>query len=244
VTSDEPESCAVAGDSRLRRGAALKFFHGPMDCGKSTLALQMDYNHARQGRRGLVLTTIDRAGPGRLTTRIGLGRAAIEVTAELDLRTLVRERWAAGDRVDYLICDEASFYTVDQVEQLADLVDQSDVDVYAFGLSTDFRATMFPAARRLFELADEVVRVQVEVLCWCGRRGLLNARVVNGVVAREGAQVVIGDTATTGAAPSADDPADPSADADDVRYQVLCRRHHRAGDLGPLARAEGQLRLV
>jgi thymidine kinase len=230
VTSDDEDSlaCVVAGDSRLRRGGSLKFFHGPMDCGKSTLALQLDYNHARQGRRGLVLTTIDRAGPGRLTTRIGLGREAIEVTAELDLRALVRQRWAGGDRVDYLICDEASFYTVEQVEQLADLVDFSDVDVYAFGLATDFRTRMFPAAQRLFELADEVVRLQVEVLCWCGRLGLLNARVVGGAVAREGAQVVIGDTGGEA----------------DVHYQVLCRRHHRTGDLGPAAKAPGQLRLV
>ena len=229
MTSDNDTlACAVAGDSRLRRGGSLKFFHGPMDCGKSTLALQMDYNHARQGRRGLVLTTIDRAGPGRLTTRIGLGREAVEVTPELDLRALVRQRWARGDRVDYLICDEAGFYTVEQIEQLADLVDYSDVDVYAFGLSTDFRTRMFPAAQRLFELADEVVAVQVEVLCWCGRLGQLNARIVDGKVAREGAQVVIGDTGGEA----------------DVHYQVLCRRHHRTGDLGPDARTAGQLRLV
>jgi thymidine kinase len=218
----------AAGDSRTRRGGSLKFFHGPMDCGKSTLALQMDYNHARQGRSGLVLTTIDRAGPGRLSTRIGLHRDAVEVGADLDIRALVRDRWARGVHVDYLICDEAGFYTVEQIEQLADLVDYSDVDVYAFGLATDFRSQLFPAARRLIELADEVVRVQVEVLCWCGRPGLLNARVIDGVVARAGEQVVIGDT----------------TDATDVRYQVLCRRHHRNGDLGPAARAAGQLRLV
>jgi thymidine kinase len=231
---DDADACAVAGDSRLRRGGTLKFFYGPMDCGKSTLALQMDYNHSRQGRHGLVLTTIDRAGPGQLTTRIGLGRDAIEVDASLDIRALVRQRWAAGEKVDYVICDEAGFYTVEQIEQLADLVDFSDVDVYAFGLATDFRASLFPAAARLFELADEVVPVQVEVLCWCGRRGLLNARIVDGKVAREGAQVVIGDT---GASSSVDESAE-------VRYQVLCRRHHRAGDLGPSARAAGQLRLV
>jgi thymidine kinase len=194
-------------------GASLRFFWGPMDCGKSTLALQMDYNQARQGRRGLVLTTIDRAGPARLSSRIGLARDAVEVTAELDLRELVRSH---GAPVDYLICDEAAFYTVDQVEQMADLVDESDVDVYAFGLATDFRSRMFPAAGRLFELADEVVRLQVQVLCWCGRGGLLNARIVNGTVAREGARVVIGDT-----------------DGDGVRYQVLCRRHFRQGALGP-----------
>jgi thymidine kinase len=39
-----------------------------------------------------------------------------------------------------------------------------------------------------------VTRIPVEVLCWCGRAGQLNARVVDGVVARQGEQVVIGDT--------------------------------------------------
>jgi thymidine kinase len=211
------EICFAAGDRRLRDGAKLKFFHGPMDCGKSTLALQMDYNHARQGRRGLMLTRNDRSLQAKVTSRIGLAREAIDVTDELNLVELVRSRWAAGERLDYLICDEACFYTVTQIEQMADLVDVHDVDVYAFGLATDFRAELFPASRRLFELADEVNRLQVEVLCWCGREGYLNARVVDGVVAREGEQVVIGDTAGPG----------------EVRYQVLCRRHHRGGDLGP-----------
>ncbi len=213
------QTCLAAGDRRLRDGASLRFFYGPMDCGKSTLALQMHYNHSRQGRRGLVLTRNDRSRTGRLTTRIGLAHDAIDVTDELNLLELVRSRWNAGERLDYLICDEACFYTVDQVEQMADLVDVHDVDIFAFGLVTDFRSELFPATQRLIELADEVERVQVEVLCWCGREGNLNARVVNGKVAREGEQVVIGDT---------------GADGDqEVRYQVLCRRHHRSGDLGP-----------
>jgi thymidine kinase len=213
------QTCLAAGDRRLRDGASLRFFHGPMDCGKSTLALQTHYNQSRQGRRGLVLTKNDRSRTGRLTTRIGLAHDAIDVTDELDLLELVRARWNAGERLDYLICDEACFYTVAQVEQMADLVDVYDVDIFAFGLATDFRTELFPAARRLFELADDVERVQVEVLCWCGREGNLNARVVNGEVAREGEQVVIGDTG--------------AGDGQEVRYQVLCRRHHRSGDLGP-----------
>ena len=212
-------TCHAAGDGRLRHGASLKFFWGPMDCGKSTMALQMNYNHARQGRRGVMLTRIDRSMGPRITSRIGLAHDAIEVTHELDLVALVRDRWAAGVGVDYLICDEASFYEEEHVDQMAELVDRYDVDVFAFGLATDFRAQLFPAARRLFELADAVERIHIEVLCWCGREGQLNARVVDGKVAREGEQVVIGDT---------------DAEAE-VRYQVLCRRHHRAGDLGPLA---------
>jgi thymidine kinase len=220
--------CPSAGDGRLREGATLKFFWGPMDCGKSTLALQMGYNHARQGRRGIVLTRNDRSRNPMVTTRIGLSREAVEVTDDLDLIDLVRGRWADGAPVDYLICDEACFYTVAQIEQLADLVDIYDIDVYAFGLATDFRAQLFPAAQRLFELSDSVHRLQVEVLCWCGRVGLLNARIVGGAVAREGEQVVIGDTATPDGI--AEDAA--AGSEDDVRYQVLCRRHYRAGDLG------------
>jgi thymidine kinase len=220
TTSALSPVCPAAGDRRLRDGASLKFFYGPMDCGKSTLALQMHYNHSRQGRRGLVLTRNDRSHGAKVTSRIGLVHDAIEVTDELDLLALVRERWAAGERLDYLVCDEACFYTLAQVEQMADLVDIHDVDVFAFGLATDFRSELFPASRRLFELADEVARLQVEVLCWCGREGQLNARVVGGVVAREGEQVVIGDTGDEGG-------------GHEVRYQVLCRRHHRSGDLGP-----------
>jgi thymidine kinase len=219
VTDDSAlaTACVSAGKGRLRSGGRLKFFWGPMDCGKSTLALQMDHNHSRQGRHGLILTRNDRSMGPSVTTRIGLRRDAIEVTDELHIVDMLRSRWAAGQRVDYLICDEACFYTVDQIEQLVDLVDDYDVDVYAFGLAADFRSRLFPAARRLFELADEVARLQVEVLCWCGREGSLNARIVDGTVAREGEQVVIGDTADTA----------------DVRYQVLCRRHYRAGTLAP-----------
>jgi len=195
--------------------ASLKFYWGPMDCGKSTLALQIDHNHSRQGRRGLVLTRLDRSLMPQVTTRIGLRVDAIEVEPHLDLAELVRSQ---PQRIDYLICDEACFYTVEQIEQLADLVDENDVDVYAFGLASDFRSRLFPAAQRLIELADEVNRLQVQVLCWCGRPGQLNARIVGGSVVREGEQIVVGDTGNGGQA--------------DVRYQVLCRQHYRSGQLG------------
>lgn len=203
----------------------LTFFHGPMDCGKSTLALQIDHNQSRQGRRGLLLVRHDRSGPARITSRLGLSRDAVEVSDRMDLRELVAGRVAVGARPDYVVVDEAQFLDPDQVEQLADLVDVHDVDVFAFGLATDFRSELFPATRRLFELADEVNRLQVEVLCWCGRPGLLNARVVGGRVVRAGDTVLVADTGGEA----------------DVHYQVLCRAHHRSGDLGPGVRAPGQL---
>ncbi|MDT4937654.1 MAG: thymidine kinase [Pseudonocardiales bacterium] len=216
-------SVPAAGDRRSKAMPAhLKFFYGPMDCGKSTLALQIDHNHARQGRHGLLLTTHDRSGGPMITTRVGLSRSAIEVDEHTDIRLIVRAEWSAGRRLDYLIVDEAGFLGARHVDQLAELVDDWHVDVYCFGLATDFRTLMLPGAKRLFELADELTPVHVEVLCWCGLPGQLNARVVDGHVVREGDTVVVADTA--------------AADSDDaltVHYQVLCRAHHRRGDLGP-----------
>lgn len=209
--------------------ARLRFYYGPMDCGKSTLALQIHHNHARQGRAGLLLTRYDRSGRPRITTRVGLEQAAVEVADDTDLHALVRSHWSAGRELDYLIVDEAGFLDESHVDQLADLVDDWHVDVYCFGLSTDFRSLLLPGAKRLFELADELLKVQVEVLCWCGQVGLLNARVVDDEIVRTGETVVVADTAI--------------ASSRMVHYQVLCRRHYRQGRLRPDQPGAGQLRL-
>jgi thymidine kinase len=233
-----PSSVPSSGDRRRHPAPAhLRFFHGPMDCGKSTLALQVDHNQRRQGRHGVLLTQGDRSAAPLITSRVGLSREATEVDGDADLRLLVRDRWAEGQRVDYLIVDEAQFLTAAQVDQLAELVDESHVDVYAFGLTTDFRARLFPGTRRLLEVADDVQRIQVEVLCWCGLPGRLNARVVDGMMVHSGETVVVADTAP--AELLGGDPAHAPA----VRYQVLCRRHYVRGELGPTPAGPGQLAL-
>ncbi|MEI2775412.1 MAG: thymidine kinase [Tetrasphaera sp.] len=191
--------------------AELVFFSGTMDCGKSTLALQMDHNHRARGRGGLIFTRLDRAGEAVLSSRLGLATGAIEVTDAMDLWDVVVAHRTGGHRVDYVICDEAQFYTPTQVEQLARLVDDMEVDVFAFGITADFRPQLFPGSRRLIELADRVQVPQVEALCWCGRRATHNARIVDGVMVVEGEQVVVGDTSGTAAG--------------EVEYEVLCRRH-------------------
>jgi thymidine kinase len=230
----------ASGDRRRHPAPAhLRFFHGPMDCGKSTLALQVDHNQSRQGRHGLLVTQGDRSAAPQISSRVGLQRSAVEIQPSTDLRLLVRGHWADGHRVDYLIVDEAQFLSAGQVDQLAELVDESHVDVYAFGLTTDFRARLFPGTRRLLEIADDVQRIQVEVLCWCGLPAGLNARVVDGVMVRSGETVVVADTGPPelpGTGEDADGDLSPT-----VRYQVLCRRHYVRGDLGPNGAGPGQL---
>ncbi|MFM8773347.1 MAG: thymidine kinase, partial [Actinomycetota bacterium] len=173
--------------------AELVFFSGTMDCGKSTLALQTDHNHASRGRAGLVFTQHDRAGTAVLSSRLGLKVEAIEVNEDFDFKGAVVDALSHGQRLDYLICDEAQFYTPEQVDQLAAIVDDLHVDVFAFGITTDFRTRLFPGSARLIELADRVEVLQVASLCWCGRKATHQARTVDGEIVREGDQVVVGD---------------------------------------------------
>lgn len=192
--------------------AELVYFAGTMDSGKSTLALQMDYNHRRRGLHGVIFSRNDRAGHGTLSSRLGLAVAAVEADESTDFWQEVVARRTRGERVDYLVCDEAQFYSAAQVEQLARLVDEMSVDVFAFGITTDFRTQLFPGSARMIELADRVERLQVESLCWCGARATHNARTINGQMVTEGEQVVVGDTGEVGGG---------------VGYEVLCRNHHR-----------------
>ena len=198
--------------------ATLRFSFGTMGSGKSTVALQIHHNLASRDLYGLLLTCLDREG-NQVTSRLGVAAPAIDVTPDLDLHALAVHHWP----IHYFVCDEAQFYTAAQCEQLARVVDELEVEVYAFGLITDFRGQLFEGTKRLLELADDRVPLQVEARCWCGARATHNARVVNGEVTREGETVVVGDTS---------DPTSPPLFGDTVRYELLCRRHFRDGELG------------
>lgn len=195
--------------------AELNFYTGTMDSGKSTLALQVDHNHRARGRVGRIFTSRDRAGESLLSSRLGLTTDAIEVAPDLNFWHYVVDSLTSGGRIDYLVCDEVQFYKADQIDQLARVTDELQIDVFAFGILTDFRTKMFPASARLVELADRVQTLQVEALCWCGKRATHNARTENGEMVTEGDVIVVGDV------------GDADREPAEVGYEVLCRQHHR-----------------
>ncbi len=205
--------------------AELLFFTGTMDSGKSTLALQTNHNHTARGRIGRIYTTHDRAGEATLSSRLGLTHEAIEVGLEFDFWAAVVDELMRGVRLDFLICDEAQFYSPAQIDQLAKIVDELQLDCFAFGILTDFRGRLFPGSARLVELADRTQVLQVEALCWCGQRATHNARTVDGVMVTEGEVMVVGDVSETDHEPES------------VSYEVLCRQHHRRGMTAARARA-------
>ena len=190
--------------------AELRFTFGTMGSGKSTQALQIHHNLRARGLHTILTTQFDRS-VGRVSSRLGVSADAEIVEAGTDLFELVRRRMARQAGVDAVICDEAQFYAPAQCDQLARVVDELAVDVYAFGLLTSFQGALFPGTARLIELADQRIEIQVEARCWCGSRATHNGRFVDGKQVVSGQLRVVGDTA--------------GPTAGEVTYDLLCRAH-------------------
>ncbi|MEM7490546.1 MAG: thymidine kinase, partial [Pseudomonadota bacterium] len=177
-----------------------------MNAGKSTLLLQASYNYIERGMATYLLTANfdDRAGKGRIASRIGIEAEADTYAAGTDLFDLIEARRAAGP-CHCVLVDEAQWLSRHQVWQLARAVDDLGVPVMAYGLRVDFRGELFPGSAALLALADEMR--EVRTICHCGRKATMVIRVdAEGRALTEGAQVEVGGN---------------------DRYVSLCRRHFR-----------------
>lgn len=184
--------------------AKLYFHYSTMNAGKSTMLLQAAYNYQERGMRtaAFIAALDDRAGRGKIASRIGLSMDAIPFETGDDLYAMV-EDMHAGEALNCVFVDEAQFLTSDQVWQLAHIVDRLGLPVMAYGLRTDFHGRLFPGSQELLTIADELR--EVRTICHCGRKATMVVRLdASGAVARDGAQIEIGGS---------------------DKYVSLCRRH-------------------
>ena len=98
--------------------ATLRFSFGTMGSGKSTLALQIHHNLSSRGLRGLLLTKLDRDG-AQVTSRLGVSSPAYDISSTPSLVALARQHMP----LDFLVCDEVQFYSIEQCDELATIVD-------------------------------------------------------------------------------------------------------------------------
>lgn len=188
-----------------KQGMAKLYFHyATMNAGKSTMLLQASYNYQERGMRTAIFIAAldDRAGQGRVASRIGLSSDAIPFGPDDDLLAAI-ETMHREEPVACVFVDEAQFMTAEQVWQLARVSDRVGIPVMAYGLRTDFQGKLFPGSLELLAIADELR--EVRTICFCGRKATMVVRLdQDGNLVREGAQVDVGGN---------------------EKYVSLCRRH-------------------
>ena len=186
--------------------AQLYFYYSTMNAGKSTSLLQSSYNYRERGMKTLVMTPAidDRAGVGKVASRMGIETEAQVFSGDDDLAELINEKHSQQLQHCILI-DEAQFLSKAQVKQLTYVVDVLDIPVLCYGIRTDFQGELFTGSHYLLAWADKLV--ELKTICHCGRKANMVLRLdPQGNPVKEGEQVEIGGNET---------------------YESVCRKHFR-----------------
>ncbi len=178
----------------MNRIGKLYFRYGTMGSAKTAMLLTTAYNFEERGMAYMCLKPVvdTREKKNVIRSRIGIERECKWIYPETDLYETVKDMFEQTlDVPDWILVDEAQFLTADQVDQLAQVVDDYGCNVMCYGLRTDFKTHLFEGSRRLFEIADSIE--EVKSTCHCGRKTIVNARIDGkGEIITEGEQVEIG----------------------------------------------------
>jgi len=191
--------------------AKLYFRYSAMNAGKTTQLIQVKYNYEERGQNVFVLKpAVDkRDGVGKIKSRIGIECGTVVVDSDSDVFEIIK-RAHQKQKIDCVLVDEAQFLSRKHVLQLCSVVDDLNIPCMTYGLRSDFKGNLFPGSEALLSFADTVE--ELKTICWCGKKALMNTRLLDGKAVYEGEQIQIGGNES---------------------YISLCRKHWRDGKVTP-----------
>ena len=189
--------------------AKLYFRHSTTNAGKTLELIKVAYNYEERGKRALILIPeIDGYEAGKVVSKIGLEREAISISDDDNLLEFILKE-NENKKIDCVLVDEGQFLKKHHILELTEVVDGFEIPVIVYGLKNDFKNELFEGSQYLLIYADKIE--EIKILCWCGRKATMNARVIDDKFVRKGDQILIGGT---------------------DMYVSLCRKHYKDGMLG------------
>lgn len=170
--------------------AQLFFKYGAMNSGKTIEILKVAHNYEEQNKPVVLMTSgLDtRDGVGMISSRIGLKRAAVPIFETTNVFEFIKQL----EYTPYcILVDEAQFLQKQHVLEFAQVVDELNIPVMAFGLKNDFRNELFEGSKYLLLYADKIE--ELKTICWfCHKKATMNLHYIDGRPIYEGDQVQIG----------------------------------------------------
>lgn len=179
--------------------AKLYFRYSVMNSGKSLELLTKAYAFEERNLPFLVMKpdTDTRSPSTVISSRVkGLERECVAISGDTEIYELVEacnniQEYNFSEKIKWILVDESQFLSESQVDELAAIVDDFDINVLCYGIRTDFKSKLFPGSQRLMELADSIE--EIKSVCGCGKKAIVNARIdENGNIITDGEQVLIG----------------------------------------------------
>lgn len=175
--------------------AKLYFRYGTVGSAKTLNLLAVAHNYRQQGKEVLLVKpALDtRFGADAIKTRAGLEMRA-DILAPADDQIPL----PALDDIACVLVDEAQFLHPTAVDQLRHITYSSvapaaprGIPVICYGLRTDFRQQLFPAAARLLALADSIEEIKT-TCAYCNKKAVFNLKLLDGRPTLAGPSVELG----------------------------------------------------
>ena len=155
----------------------LFYYFGTMNSSKTANLLMNIHNYRSQGKKVLLMKPAidDRFGEITVRSRIG-----IEINADflIERNSNLIDFFDTSDyyeTIDAIFIDEVQFLSKTNIEQLREI--STKINIFCFGLRTDYLGKLFEGSKRLFELADNIQ--EIESICSeCNNKAIINAKFV------------------------------------------------------------------
>lgn len=170
--------------------AELNFYYGPMGCGKTRELQKILYSKREDGFYVAVLKPkIDKKGNDQIVSRDN-SKYKVDFLVDKEENIYIEIcKYLIENNLDFLLIDEAQFLSSKQVDQLSDIVDILNINVFCYGLKADFKGELFEGSKRLIEISDNII--EMERKCSCGRKKIYNMRLENNIPVFDGKQIAI-----------------------------------------------------
>lgn len=168
----------------------LTFYYGAMGCGKTRELLKVRHSKIEDGFDVVVMKPqVDKKGGNNIISRDGVKVKVDFLVKEKDNIYLEISKYLVSHNLDFVLVDEAQFFSKKHIDELSDVVDILGISVICYGLKADFKNELFEGSKRLLEISDNII--EIERQCSCGRKKMCNMRFLSGKPVIEGEVVAI-----------------------------------------------------
>ena len=164
--------------------AHLVFVSSVMNSGKTARLLQMNFDYKRIGKTTLLFKPSIDKRENTIKSRNGLEEDCLILNSKEDFK-LMKD-------VDIIFIDEAQFLKKKDIDRLRKISVKENIDIYCFGLKSDFKGNLFKGSKRLLEVSDYVD--ELNTMCLCGKKATMNLKYDNntGTVIKDGCSIDCG----------------------------------------------------
>lgn len=170
----------------------LRFYYGAMNSLKTGTLLTKVYQFEQCGCNTILLKPFFDTRDVEIKSRaISDSRPCISFGSRDNLLEIIPNHMVHG-KLNVVFVDEVNFITKYQVRQLWKLSKEYDVDVFVYGLKTNYLNRLFEASEELLILADTIEEIK-SMCSRCCNKATTHLRYVNDIPVFNGESCVVGD---------------------------------------------------